>query len=60
MTPQVRNNKETRRYNKLSDYATRPTRMTLFFRTFLPWQFIRFLVINAKIIRMTLQNEKLH
>jgi len=31
-------------------YATRPTRRTLFWRTFLPWQIWRFAVINLKMI----------
>ena len=50
----------TRRFNTSSDYATRPTRFTLFLREFIPWQIVRFIVINAKIILMTRQNEKLH
>lgn len=33
-------------------YATKPTRWTLFLRTFLPWQAWRFLWINAKMIRI--------
>ncbi len=33
-------------------YAPRPTRTTLFFRTFLPWQVIRFMVINIKMLRL--------
>jgi hypothetical protein len=33
-----------------SSYATRPTRSTLFMRTFLPWQLWRFAVINLKMI----------
>ncbi|MBW4026267.1 hypothetical protein [Acidipila rosea] len=44
----------------LSEYATVPTKATVFMRTFLPWQIIRFLVINAKIMSMTRRNEKLH
>ncbi len=32
--------------------ATRPTRLTRFLRTFLPWQAFRFLVINLKMIRI--------
>lgn len=51
---------DTRRFNTASDYATRPTGFTLFMRTFLPWQIVRFLVINVKILLMTLQNERLH
>ncbi len=44
----------------ISAYATRPTRFTLFLREFLPWQLIRFAVINLKIVRMTLRNERSH
>lgn len=33
-------------------YATKPTRWTLFWRTFLPWQIWRFLWINAKMVRI--------
>ena len=33
-------------------YATKPTRWTLFMRTFLPWQAWRFFWINVKMIRM--------
>ncbi len=33
-------------------YVTRPTRMTLFLRTFLPWQLWRFARINLKMIRI--------
>jgi len=31
-------------------YVTRPTKRTLFLRTFLPWQLWRFLAINLKMI----------
>lgn len=31
-------------------YATKPTRWTLFLRTFLPWQAWRFFWINLKMI----------
>lgn len=34
------------------DYATKPTRWTLFTRTFLPWQAWRFVWINLKMIRI--------
>jgi len=37
--------------------APRPTKMTLFMRSFLPWQFLRFLAIN---LRMTVMIEKSH
>ena len=33
-------------------YVSRPTQRTLFFRTFLPWQLIRFLWINFKMLVM--------
>jgi hypothetical protein len=32
--------------------ASRPTRLTLFLRTFLPWQLVRFAVINLRMLRM--------
>ncbi|MDT8066885.1 MAG: hypothetical protein ROO76_01830 [Terriglobia bacterium] len=31
-------------------YATKPTRFTVFIRTFLPWQFWRFIRINLKML----------
>jgi hypothetical protein len=30
----------------------RPTRRTLFWRTFLPWQLIRFVIINLRMTKM--------
>jgi hypothetical protein len=33
-------------------FAPRPSRTTLFFRTFLLWQAVRFIWINLKMIRM--------
>jgi hypothetical protein len=33
-------------------YVTRPTRLTLFLRTFIPWQLWRFARINLKMIRI--------
>jgi hypothetical protein len=33
-----------------SSYATKPTRFTVFMRTFLPWQMWRFAAINLKMI----------
>ncbi len=33
-------------------YATRPTRFTVFLRTFLPWQLVRFALINLKMLRI--------
>ena len=34
------------------DYASRPTPLTAFLRTFLPWQLVRFAVINLRMLRM--------
>ncbi len=31
-------------------YVTKPTRTTVFLRTFLPWQLVRFAVINLKML----------
>lgn len=31
-------------------YVTKPTRWTLFLRTFLPWQLWRFIRINLKMV----------
>lgn len=33
-------------------FATKPTRFTLFLRTFLPYQAWRFLLLNLKMIRI--------
>ncbi|MGO9898861.1 MAG: hypothetical protein ACLP0J_04030 [Solirubrobacteraceae bacterium] len=33
-------------------YVTKPTRRTVFMRTFLPWQAYRFAVINTNMIGM--------
>ncbi len=33
-------------------YVTRPTRRTIFLRTFVPWQLWRFARINLKMIRI--------
>jgi hypothetical protein len=35
-----------------SYYPPVPTGMTRYFRTNLLWQFVRFVIINAKILRM--------
>lgn len=37
--------------------AATPTKMSLFLRSFLPWQFIRFIIIN---IRMMIMIHKSH
>lgn len=39
--------------------VTKPTATTRFFRTFLPWQFIRFIVINLKMMRIIAMSHKL-
>lgn len=33
-------------------FVPTPSRTTIFLRTFLPWQFLRFIWINLKMIRM--------
>jgi len=33
-------------------YAPKPTRWTVFLRTFIPWQLVRFVWINFKMIDM--------
>jgi hypothetical protein len=38
--------------NETIPFAPRPTRATRFFRTFVPWQIIKFATINLKMIRM--------
>jgi hypothetical protein len=35
-----------------SFYATKPTRATVFLRTFLPWQVWRFVRLNLRMIRI--------
>ena len=39
-----------------SFYATKPTRSTVFLRTFLPWQLWRFARINLKMLRIILKS----
>ncbi len=41
-------------------YATRPTKATLFLRTFLPWQAWRFVVINLKMLRIIARSHRSH
>ena len=41
-----------RRPFEQSYYPPVPTRWTLFWRTNLVWQFVRFLVLNVKMLRM--------
>ena len=37
-------------------YATRPTKSTIFWRTFLPWQLVRFAAINLKMLRLIVRS----
>jgi len=37
---------------KAAYYATRPTAWTRYLRTSLPWQLVRFAIINLKMIRV--------
>jgi hypothetical protein len=39
-----------------SFYATKPTRFTLFMRTFLPWQMWRFARINLRMVQIILRS----
>jgi hypothetical protein len=41
-------------------YATKPTRFTVFLRTFLPWQIVRFAFINLKMLRIIRRSHSGH
>ncbi len=41
-----------RHHLRESFYATKPTRFTVFMRTFLPWQVWRFIRINLGMLRI--------
>ncbi len=41
-------------------YATQPTRFTLFMRTFLPWQLLRFFCINLTMMLLIGREKHLH
>ena len=43
---------------RASFYATKPTGITLFLRTFLPWQIWRFLRINLKMLTLIQRSHK--
>lgn len=49
-----------RAHMKSAFYATKPTRATVFFRTFLPWQMWRFLRINLKMMTIIARSHKSH
>lgn len=52
-TPQLRRATE-------AFYATTPTRWTVFLRTLVPWQMIRFLAINLKMVRLIARSHGTH
>ncbi len=39
-------------YAAAAPMAAVPTRWTIFLRTFIPWQMVRFVVINLKMFRL--------
>jgi len=41
-------------------WVTKPTRRTVFMRTFLPWQLWRFAVINLKMIGIIRRSHRSH
>lgn len=43
-----------------NEYATQPTRLTVFMRTFLPWQIWRFLAINLRMLQVIRIEKNLH
>ena len=45
---------------KSAFYATKPTRGTVFLRTFIPWQVYRFLKINLKMVTIIARSHKSH
>jgi len=36
-------------------YAPMPTKTTLFWRNFIPWQIVRFFVLNLKILKIVVK-----
>ena len=46
--------------DETAGYVTRPTRRTLFLRTFLPWQLFRFAAINLKMIGIIRRSHRSH
>jgi hypothetical protein len=43
-----------------TSYVTKPTRRTVFLRTFVPWQLIRFAAINLKMIGIIRRSHRTH
>lgn len=39
-------------------YASRPTRATVFLRTFVPWQLWRFAAINLRMLRVIARSHR--
>ncbi len=50
MEPSEYNPQQQKAHMARSFYATKPTRATVFWRTFLPWQLWRFAAINFKML----------
>lgn len=47
---EAQSNRKPAPHLRQSFYATKPTRWTRFWRTFLPWEMVRFAVINLKML----------
>lgn len=41
-------------------YVTKPTRRTVFLRTFVPWQLWRFVAINLKMVGIIRRSHRTH
>ena len=41
-----------------SFFATKPTAFTRFMRTFIPWQMVRFVVLNVKMMRTIVRSHQ--
>jgi hypothetical protein len=50
----------TKAHMKSAFYATKPTPATVFLRTFLPWQIVRFLRINLKMFFIIRRSHRTH
>ncbi len=44
---------KSNQYSQVS-FATEPTSRTKFWRVFIPWQMIRFFVLNLKVMRIVI------
>ena len=54
MSIKIKGTKKRYRYSN-KYYAAFPTSNTLFWRKFWPWQAIRFMVLNLKILKIVVQ-----